>query len=237
MSVRATNHVRSLRGLSTVEKAVAFVFADHDSHYGKGSFPGMQTVAEEAGLNDRETASRVTKRLVAKGVMVPDQMSKGGRGVTTVYRFPINCDSPITVLDCETVTLEPETVTPEKITVTAKTETVTLEPLNCDSPVTRRGEGENQRTQEKGKDSLVLSPDSKSKPETLPEEPPRLPGGPNADEAAWHRWAILRDPTSTREELVSADEWLTEWGATDAQVTEWALGGPHAALRRMGCAA
>ncbi len=227
MSVRATNHVRSLRGLSPVEKAVAFVFADHDSHYGKGSFPGMQTVAEESGLNDRETASRVTKRLVAKGVIVPDQMSKGGRGVTTVYRFPINCDSPITVLDGETVT-------PEEITVTAKTETVTLEPLNCDSPVTRRGEGENRRTQEKGKDSLILSPISKSKPETLPEEPPRLPGGPHADDIAHWRWAILRDPESTRDDLIYADDWLTEWGATEAQITQWAIGGPHAALRLAG---
>lgn len=86
MSIRATNLVRGLRGLSPSEKAVAFVLADHDDHRGgRGSFPSMSTVAEEAGLQDRETASRITKRLADFGIILTDNPSRGRK--PTVYRF------------------------------------------------------------------------------------------------------------------------------------------------------
>ena len=112
MSIRATNFVRHLRGLSTTEKAVAFVLADHDSHKGNGSFPSMSTVAMEAGLENRESASRITKRLVDRKILLSDNPS-GGRK-PTVYRFNFglsNRDSPVTA-----------TVTPEsQLTVTTAT--------------------------------------------------------------------------------------------------------------------
>jgi hypothetical protein len=71
MSVRATNFVRRLRGLSPEEKAVAFVLADHDNHKGDGAYPSMKTVAQEAGLKNRETASRIAKRLGAEKIFSP----------------------------------------------------------------------------------------------------------------------------------------------------------------------
>ncbi len=145
MSVRATNFVRSLRGLTQSEKLVAFVLADHDSHKGSGAYPAMQTVADESSLKDRETASRITSRLVDANLLLTDNRSKGGRGKTTVYRFNYaleNCDSRITVCTHKTVTpqsqLVPKTViesggncdsgdavSPE--TVTQNAETVTGE--------------------------------------------------------------------------------------------------------------
>src|SRR3984893_18743581 len=87
VSVRATNFVRRLRGLTITEKAVAMILADHDSHKGDGSFPGMTTLADESCLKNRQTATEVVKRLVAKGVISTDSLSRGGRGKTTVYRF------------------------------------------------------------------------------------------------------------------------------------------------------
>jgi len=43
------------------------ILADHDSHKGDGSFPGMTTLADESCLKNRQTATDVVKRLVAKG--------------------------------------------------------------------------------------------------------------------------------------------------------------------------
>ncbi len=65
MSIKATNFVRRLRGLDPIEKAVAFVLADHDDHKGAGSFPSNETVSEEAALASRQSASRVIQRLAA----------------------------------------------------------------------------------------------------------------------------------------------------------------------------
>jgi hypothetical protein len=145
MSVKATNFVRSLRGLTQSEKLVAFVLADHDSHKGSGAYPSMQTVAHESGLKDRETASRITSRLVSASLLLTDSRSKGGRGKTTIYRFNYsleNCDSRITVCTLKNVTpqsqLQQLTVTEQAIncdcgdavspeTVTQKPETVTLQ--------------------------------------------------------------------------------------------------------------
>jgi hypothetical protein len=100
MSIKATNFVRRLRGLTITEKAVAMILADHDSHKGEGSFPGMTTVADESCLKNRQTATDVVKRLVAKGVITTDSLSRGGRGKTTVYRFNYaltNCNPEVTV--------------------------------------------------------------------------------------------------------------------------------------------
>ncbi len=117
MSVRATNFVRGLRGLSPSEKAVAFVLADHDDHKGGGTYPGMLTVAKEAGLKDRTIASRITRRLVDRGIIRTDNPSKGRK--STVYRF--NFD--LTNRD------------------SSPHPTVTLDGPNRDSPVTGRVEG------------------------------------------------------------------------------------------------
>lgn len=146
MSIKATNFVRRLRGLSPDEKAVAFVLADHAHHKTGVSNPSMTTVAAEAGLADRETASRITKRLVAHKVLLAPNPSKGGRGNPTEYFLNYelsNCDSPVTVNRDSPVTVSTrQTVThaPANCDSNAveNAETVTLEGLNCDSPVTRR---------------------------------------------------------------------------------------------------
>jgi hypothetical protein len=124
VSVKATNFVRRLRGLTITEKAVAMILADHDSHKGDGSFPGMTTVADESCLKNRQTATDVVKRLVAKGVITTDSLSRGGRGKTTVYRFNYaltNCNPEVTVAsdNCNS-----------RIAVSTPN-TATLTPVNC----------------------------------------------------------------------------------------------------------
>jgi hypothetical protein len=152
MSVRATNFVRRLRGLSPEEKAVAFVLADHDSHKGDGSYPSMKTVAMEAGLKNRETASRITKRLVQKKIFLSDEPSKREQGRPTVYRLNYSletCDSPVTGEHPRTC--DSPITPPVSEPVTRDCKPVTLEPQTCDSPVTQRVEGKFKR---KGKSSL-----------------------------------------------------------------------------------
>jgi len=143
MSVRATNFVRALRGLSPSEKAVAFVLADHDNHKGSGTYPSMTTVAEEAGLQNRETASRITQRLVLSKIIGTENGSDGSKGrKSTVYRFNYdlaNRDCGVTVENQPTVT--PESRFEKSNRDSTPPPTVTLQGPNRDSPVTRRVEG------------------------------------------------------------------------------------------------
>jgi hypothetical protein len=138
VSCRATNFVRRLRGLSPSEKLVAFVLADHDDHKGGGAYPGMSTVAEEAGLHDRETASRITKRLVECRVILTNNPSKGRK--PTVYRFNYARANR----DCRVTVENPPTVIPESRFARSNRDsgpppTVTHKGSNRDSPVTGRG--------------------------------------------------------------------------------------------------
>ncbi len=116
MSIRATNFVRRVRGLTPTEKLVAFVLADHDNHKGRGSYVSMTTVALEAGLKHRQTASSIVKRLLARGVVLTDRVSRGR--VTTVYHFnyaltdcnppvAVNRDSPVTANCHSTIAVTP----------------------------------------------------------------------------------------------------------------------------------
>jgi Helix-turn-helix domain len=140
MSVRATNHVRRLRGLSAVEKAVSFVVADHDNHKGGGANPSMTTIAEESGIENRETASRVMARLVAYKVIQAPQPSKGRRPSVYFFNYEIaNCDSPITVALPRTVTRESQLHFSNRDSEPVENApTVTREGSNRDSPVTGR---------------------------------------------------------------------------------------------------
>lgn len=83
MSVKAVKFVRELTGLTVTEKAVAFVLAAHDDQNGAGSWPSMTTVARESGLRNRETASRIAKRLIEKDILIPHEQA----GKPTVYHF------------------------------------------------------------------------------------------------------------------------------------------------------
>jgi hypothetical protein len=95
VSIRATNFVRSLRGLTATEKAVAFTLADH-AHVKTGVInPGMGTVAAESGLRSREAASRVVKRLMVKGIFFakhPPRKNQGGPTLYHVnYEYEVRC--------------------------------------------------------------------------------------------------------------------------------------------------
>jgi hypothetical protein len=140
MSFRATKFVRQLRGLSAVEKAVAFVVADHDNHKGGGAHPSMATIAEESGIENRETASRIMARLVAYKVIQAPQPSRGRKPTVYFFNFEIaNCDSPVTVADPRTVTRESQLPFPNRDSEPVENApTVTLEGSNRDSPVTGR---------------------------------------------------------------------------------------------------
>jgi hypothetical protein len=156
MSIRATNFVRRLRGLSPVEKAVAFVIGDHDDHKGGGAYPSMATVADEAGLKNRETASRATTRLVEKKVLIPQEED----GKPTLYRFNYTlqtCDSPVTPTRDSPVI--PPVTQPVTLDSRPVTRGVTPGHKTCDSPVTQRVEGfkgnTNSREAEEGIASLA----------------------------------------------------------------------------------
>jgi hypothetical protein len=140
MSFRATKFVRQLRGLSAVEKAVAFVVADHDNHKGGGANPSMTTIALESGIENRETASRIMARLVAYKVIQAPQPSKGRKPTVYFFNHEIaNCDSLVTVADSRTVTRESQLPFPNRDSEPAgKAPTVTLEGSNRDSRVTGR---------------------------------------------------------------------------------------------------
>jgi len=98
----------------------------------------MQTVADEAGIARRETASRVTKQILEAKVIVTQEPSKGGK--PTVYRFNFSladCDSVVTVEISTTVIRKSQLgLTNRDSTAPA---TVTQDYADCDSPVTQRG--------------------------------------------------------------------------------------------------
>jgi hypothetical protein len=95
MSVKATNFVRRIRGLSPGEKCVAFVLADHTDHKGGGSFASMTTVAEEAGLAHRQNASEYVQSLENKGIIFTREKSKGGK--PTIWHFNYDMEDSASV--------------------------------------------------------------------------------------------------------------------------------------------
>jgi hypothetical protein len=192
MSVRATSFVLNLRGLSPTEKAVALVLAGHDSYKGHGAYPSMSTVAAEAGLKNRETASRITKRLVEKKVVLPDEPSRPEQGRPTVFRFnydlatrdsrvtggtPQACDSPARPPVTGPVTWEGPT---HDSTAVENADPVTMERETCDSPVTQRVEGEKKEKENlegEGGGALASSVSSATSPQVL------LPLNPEIEKA------------------------------------------------------
>lgn len=171
MSIKATNFVRNLRGLSISERAVAFVLASHENRNGEGAWPSMRTVAAEASLKHRTIAGRIADRLIAKGVLRETKIE----GRPTVYHFVYGtCDSPVTrqaPTTCDSPVTPP--VTLDGPTCDSGDEKqvlgVTLEAHTCDSPVTQKGlkEKKEKENQEKGEgqSSLALATPT---PEVLP---------------------------------------------------------------------
>jgi hypothetical protein len=144
VSIRAAVFVSRLRGLPPAEKLIALLIAIHANPKSELSWPSMSTLAEESGLKNRETASRIVKRILAKRVIeISGPISAGGKGRTTAYKINYafrNCDSPVTVENPETVI--PQSQLDRSETVTQDSVTVTLDAENrlpnCDSRVTRK---------------------------------------------------------------------------------------------------
>lgn len=112
MNIRANNFVRSLRGLSPQEKSVAYTIASHADYLKCECTASMSTIATESGFKNRETASRITKRLeIDYGVIKAVGAHSGGK-IPTTYTFTmeVNRDCGITVA----VSREGATVTQDK---------------------------------------------------------------------------------------------------------------------------
>lgn len=69
MNIRAAKFVQNLRGLSLSERSVATQMAIHADYKDAIAHMSMTTLAAEASLKHRETASRVVTRLVACGII------------------------------------------------------------------------------------------------------------------------------------------------------------------------
>ena len=100
MNIKAFNFVRNLRGLSPQEKSVAAMIASHADYQNCECRASMTTLAAESGLKNRETASRIAKRLeIDYGIIKAVGGHSGGK-TPTVYTFTmeVNRDSTVTVV-------------------------------------------------------------------------------------------------------------------------------------------
>jgi hypothetical protein len=112
MSFQATRFILGLTDLNSSQKAVAHTLAYHANKYGGNSYPSMETIARESGLQSRRSAQRVVRQLEKKRIIVAMTAKTGGRGQdkATVYRLdldyksPINSDTTVALSDQQTAT-------------------------------------------------------------------------------------------------------------------------------------
>jgi hypothetical protein len=112
MSFQATKFVLGLTDLNSSQKAVAHTLAYHAHKDGGNSYPSMETIAKESGLQSRRSAQRVVRQLEKKRIIVAMTAKTGGRGQdkATVYRLdldyksPINSDTTVALSDQQTAT-------------------------------------------------------------------------------------------------------------------------------------
>lgn len=141
MNIRAARFIQRVRGLQPSERIVLQNIACHADQKNAIATMSMTTLAEESGIKNRETASRIVKRLEENyGIIraVSGTHSKGGSGQTTAFQFTftVKPGSGLTVEgDPETVTRtvtlpQKETVTPRVTLITDGT--VTPGSQNCD---------------------------------------------------------------------------------------------------------
>lgn len=114
MSFQATRFILGLTDLSSSQKAVAHTLAYHAGKYGENSYPSMDTIARESGLQSRRSAQRIVRQLEKKRIITATTPKTGGRGQdkATVYRLdldyksPVNGDTTVALSDQETATPE-----------------------------------------------------------------------------------------------------------------------------------
>jgi hypothetical protein len=98
MNIRAAKFIQTLRGLSSVEIAIALNLAVHADFNTAIAFMSMTTLAAESGLQNRQTASLNVARLESYGIIRVVGKRSGGR-VPTKYQFTFKVDrgSEITI--------------------------------------------------------------------------------------------------------------------------------------------
>ena len=98
MNIRAAKFVQNLRGLTCPEIAVAHNMAAHADFKNAEATMSMTTLAKESGLKNRETASRITKRLETFGILRAVGPRTGGEMPTKyAFTFTVNRGCRVTV--------------------------------------------------------------------------------------------------------------------------------------------
>lgn len=93
MSWKASGYIKELAvcpngdRISRTEKLVALVLADSHQVNGEGTFPSVQSIAEDAMMDER-VCRRLLASLERKGVIIRRRSDRQGRGQTTFYFFP-----------------------------------------------------------------------------------------------------------------------------------------------------
>jgi hypothetical protein len=97
VSFQATRFILGLTDLNSSQKAVAHTLAYHANKDGGNSYPSMETIARESGLQSRRSAQRIVRQLEKKRIIVATTPKTGGRGQdkATVYRLDLDYESPI----------------------------------------------------------------------------------------------------------------------------------------------
>ena len=138
MSFQATRFIVGLTDLNSSQKSVAHTLAYHANRDGGNSYPSMETIARESGLQSRRSAQRVVRQLEKKEVIVAVTAKTGGRGrdKATVYRLNLDYKSPVNS-DTTVALSDQQTATPEsRFTVDKQRpgghESATLETTKCD---------------------------------------------------------------------------------------------------------
>jgi helix-turn-helix protein len=114
MSFQATRFILSLTNLNSSQKAVAHTLAYHANKNGENSYPSMDTIARESGLQSRRSAQRIVRQLEKMRILVATTAKTGGRGrdKATVYRLyldyrsPLNSDTTVALSGDKTATQE-----------------------------------------------------------------------------------------------------------------------------------
>jgi predicted transcriptional regulator len=197
VSVWSTKTVRD-RDLPPREKLVAYAAASFapnlkGEEYAEESgeiTASMTTIAKACGFKSRETASRIMKRLVKKGVLTVERKASWQQGRPTVYRIDYTmqtCDRAITGGQRRS---SDQAVTGDTSKASSTCDFPGIEPVTyrataCDSPVTQKVERE-----EKGPGSCLFSQDQ-GKPKL------REPGAtPSQLRKAFRKTAEQRDLAS-----------------------------------------
>ena len=87
MSWQAADHVRRLRGVTAMEKAVLYSLADRHNVDDQGCWPRLALIADEASMSE-SSVKRNLKSLVGKGVIrISPRKRKDGSSTTNFYQF------------------------------------------------------------------------------------------------------------------------------------------------------